>query len=52
VTPRRDAVVADVFPQDEAALVKRLRDAGHVVKMGGDGAPGPSAAASPAVHSA
>ncbi|WP_310384371.1 copper-translocating P-type ATPase [Roseateles sp.] len=32
-----DEVVAEVFPQDKAAVVKRLRDAGRVVAMGGDG---------------
>ncbi len=42
-----DEVIADVFPQDKAAVVKRLRDEGHVVAMGGDGvndAPGLSSA--------
>ena len=42
-----DEVVAEVFPQDKAAVVKRLRDAGRVVAMGGDGvndAPGLSSA--------
>ncbi len=32
-----DEVVADVFPEDKAAVVKRLRDEGRVVAMGGDG---------------
>ena len=42
-----DDVVADVFPEDKAAVVKRLRAEGHVVAMGGDGvndAPGLSTA--------
>jgi Cu+-exporting ATPase len=32
-----DEVVAEVFPEDKAAVVKRLRDAGRVVAMAGDG---------------
>ena len=32
-----DEVVAEVFPADKAAVVKRLRDEGRVVAMGGDG---------------
>ena len=32
-----DKVVAEVFPDDKAAVVKRLRDEGRVVAMGGDG---------------
>jgi Cu+-exporting ATPase len=32
-----DEVVAEVFPDDKAAVVKRLRDEGRVVAMGGDG---------------
>ncbi|WP_325425423.1 copper-transporting P-type ATPase [Aquabacterium sp.] len=32
-----DEVVAEVFPEDKAAVVKRLREEGHVVAMGGDG---------------
>jgi Cu+-exporting ATPase len=32
-----DEVVADVFPEDKAAVVKHLRDEGSVVAMGGDG---------------
>ena len=32
-----DEVVAEVFPEDKAAVVKRLRDEGRVVAMGGDG---------------
>jgi len=42
-----DEVVAEVFPEDKAAVVQRLRGEGHVVAMGGDGvndAPGLSAA--------
>ena len=32
-----DEVVAEVFPADKATVVKRLRDEGRVVAMGGDG---------------
>jgi Cu+-exporting ATPase len=32
-----DEVVAEVFPEDKAAVVKRLRDEGRIVAMGGDG---------------
>jgi Cu+-exporting ATPase len=32
-----DEVVAEVFPEDKAAVVKRLRDEARVVAMGGDG---------------
>jgi Cu+-exporting ATPase len=42
-----DEVVAEVFPEDKAAVVKRLRNEGRVVAMGGDGvndAPGLSSA--------
>lgn len=42
-----DEVVAEVLPQDKAAVVKRHRDEGRVVAMGGDGvndAPGLSSA--------
>ena len=42
-----DDVVAEVFPEDKAAVVQRLRGEGRVVAMGGDGvndAPGLSAA--------
>jgi len=42
-----DEVVAEVFPEDKAAVVRRLRDEGRVVAMGGDGvndAPGLSSA--------
>lgn len=42
-----DEVVAEVFPEDKAAVVTRLRKEGRVVAMGGDGvndAPGLSSA--------
>ena len=42
-----DAVVAEVFPEDKAAVVERLRGEGRIVAMGGDGvndAPGLSSA--------
>jgi Cu+-exporting ATPase len=42
-----DEVVAEVFPEDKAAVVTRLRQEGRVVAMGGDGvndAPGLSSA--------
>jgi Cu+-exporting ATPase len=42
-----DEVVAEVFPEDKAAVVTRLRSEGRVVAMGGDGvndAPGLSSA--------
>jgi Cu+-exporting ATPase len=32
-----DEVVAEVFPEDKAAVVERLRKEGRVVAMGGDG---------------
>jgi Cu+-exporting ATPase len=32
-----DEVVAEVLPEDKAAVVKRFRDEGRVVAMGGDG---------------
>lgn len=32
-----DEVVAEVFPADKAAVVKRLRDEGRVVAVGSDG---------------
>ncbi|MGR4871829.1 copper-transporting P-type ATPase [Variovorax sp. LARHSF232] len=32
-----DDVVSEVFPEDKAAVVKRLRDEGRIVAMGGDG---------------